>query len=325
MWEHILIGQPYRTVGRGDTAPPPQPALDVAYGSRWNFARRTRKHTGSGLGFYRDQLDLLRPNQFLWDPYPAEAYAAVPEHSRIHSGAWRASVPLICFDIVEVHLPERVMRQYGLVQGIPPPCDTEPQLHLISRRNQAGANWMEINRRHIARRDHRLELLAQGAPIDVVGAPTTPDYMPWFLSITRRWMTPRAILETAHYAPAAPTMTQFTQGAADVMRYSQEEPVREIAHGMLFGSQFQHFIPEVAAQHSPTTSHTHMACSPSYDYHLEEMDHSYPVDAAGTSQAVPSRPSQYQSPPLPERHANASFYRRRRRRPTQLDKVDEGS
>ena len=109
------------------------------------------------------------------------------------------------------------------------------------------------------------------------------------------------------------------------MRYSQEEPVREIAHGMLFGSQFQHFIPEVAAQHSPTTSHTHMACSPSYDYHLEEMDHSYPVDAAGTSQAGPSQPSQYQSPPLPERHANASFYRRRRRRPTQLDKVDEGS
>ena len=101
------------------------------------------------------------------------------------------------------------MRQYGLVQGIPPPCDTEPQLHLISRRNQAGANWMEINGRHIARWDHRLELLAQGAPIDVVGAPTTPDYMPWFLSITRRWMTPRAILEAAHYAPAAPTMTQF--------------------------------------------------------------------------------------------------------------------
>ena len=24
------------------------------YGSRWNFARRTRKHTGTGFGFYRD-------------------------------------------------------------------------------------------------------------------------------------------------------------------------------------------------------------------------------------------------------------------------------
>ena len=112
------------------------------------------------------------------------------------------------------------------------------------------------------------------------------------------------------------------QGAAAVMRYSQEEPVREIAHGMLAGTQFQHFIPEVAPQSSPTTGHTH-ASSPSYDYHLEEMDHSYPVEVAGTSQAGPSQPTQYQSPPLPERHPNASYYRRRRRRPTQLDRVDE--
>ena len=47
----------------GDAAPPQQPPPDAAYGSRWNFSHRTRKHTGIGLGFYRDQLDLLRPNQ----------------------------------------------------------------------------------------------------------------------------------------------------------------------------------------------------------------------------------------------------------------------
>ena len=115
----------------------------------------------------------------------------------------------ICFDIVEVHLLECILRQYGLVQGIPPSCDTEPDLHLISRKNQGTANWMEINGCHIALWDHRLELLAQGAPIDVVGAPSTRDYMPWFLSITRRWMTPRSIIAAVHYAPAAPTMTQY--------------------------------------------------------------------------------------------------------------------
>ena len=145
----------------------------------------------------------------MWDPYPAEAYATVPEHSGIQLGAWRASVPLICFDIFEVHLPERILRQYGLVQGIPPPCDTEPELHLISRKNQGTANWTEINGGHIARRDHRLELLAQGTPIDAVGAPTTRDYMSWFLSITRRWMTPHGIIAAAHYAPVVLTMTQF--------------------------------------------------------------------------------------------------------------------
>ena len=35
-----------------------------------------------------------------------------------------------------VHLPERVMRQYGMVQGILPPCDTEIELHLTSRKGQ---------------------------------------------------------------------------------------------------------------------------------------------------------------------------------------------
>ena len=118
-------------------------------------------------------------------------------------------MPLICFDIVEVHLPERVLRQYRLVQGIPPPCDTESQLHLISSKNQGLAIWMDINWRHIGRWDGRLELLAQGTPINVHGAPTTPEYMPWFLSITRRWMTPHGIITMAHYALAAPTMTQF--------------------------------------------------------------------------------------------------------------------
>ena len=108
-----------------------------------------------------------------------------------------------------------------------------------------------------------------------------------------------------------------------MMRYSHEEPVREIAHSMLVGSQFQHFIPEVAAESSPTTADTHVS-SPAYDYHLEEMEHSYPVDDAGTSQVGPSQLSQYQSPPLPKRHSNGFYYRRRRRRPTQLDKVDEG-
>ena len=98
-------------------------------------------------------------------------------------------MPLICFDIVKVHLPEHVLRQYGLVQGIPPRCDIEPELHLISRKNQGTTNWMEINWRHITRWDRRLELLAQGAPIDVHGTPTNSDYMLWFISITRRWMT----------------------------------------------------------------------------------------------------------------------------------------
>ena len=108
-----------------------------------------------------------------------------------------------------MHLPERILRQFGMVQGIPPPCDTVADLHHSSRKGREPKNQLEINWRHIARWDHRLELLAQGASIEAVGAPTLADYMPWLLSITRRWMTPRGIIVAAQYAPAAPTMTHF--------------------------------------------------------------------------------------------------------------------
>ena len=89
------------------------------------------------------------------------------------------------------------------------------------------------------------------------------------------------------------------QGTAAVMRHDHEKSVREIAQGMLVGTQFQHFIPEVVAKSSLATAHTHVS-SPAYDYHLEKMDLSCPVDVAGTSHAGPSQPSQYQSPSLPD-------------------------
>ena len=52
-----------RIVGRGAFAPPILPLPHVSYGSRWSFDRRTRTHTGFGVGFYRDQLDLLLADQ----------------------------------------------------------------------------------------------------------------------------------------------------------------------------------------------------------------------------------------------------------------------
>ena len=98
---------------------------------------------------------------------------------------------------------------------------------------------------------------------------------------------------------------------AAVIHSSHEEPVREIAQGMLLGTQFQHFIPEVAAKSSPATADLHVS-SPTHDVHLEEMDLLYPDDVAGTSQAGPSQQITVLVPSLLELHTNTSYYRRRR-------------
>ena len=59
-----------------------------------------------------------------------------------------------------------------------------------------------------------------------------------------------------------------------MIRSSQEEPVREIAQGILLGTQFQHFIPEVAAPE--TFGDVQRESPPHADVHLEEVDLTYP-------------------------------------------------
>ena len=52
-----------RIIGRGAIAPPIISPPELPHGSPWSFDRHTKTHTGSGVGFYRDQLVLLRPDQ----------------------------------------------------------------------------------------------------------------------------------------------------------------------------------------------------------------------------------------------------------------------
>ncbi|KAI5650502.1 hypothetical protein M9H77_36507 [Catharanthus roseus] len=51
---------------------------------------------------YKDQLDFMPSDQFIWLPYLD--CALVP------SDLWWAEVPLICYEIVEYHYPRRVIR-----------------------------------------------------------------------------------------------------------------------------------------------------------------------------------------------------------------------
>ena len=156
---------------------------DVLWRTRWLFDKRTQTHTSKGVGFYRDQLDLLRVDQLsdsllilcwdlcllsneFWDLYPATAYAALPKHSGILTGTWRSAVLLICFNIVEVHLLKHILRRYGMVQGIPQECNTNAHLHRSNIMGLVPKNWNDINALHIALWDQRQEYLRQSILID---------------------------------------------------------------------------------------------------------------------------------------------------------------
>ena len=126
-------------------------------------------------------------------------------------------------------------------------------------------------------------------------------------------------VSVACLCPTRDTQVQWRIRVFQVISSSQEEPVREIAQGILLVMQFQHFIPEVTAPHS--TMYEYGASPHHADVHLEEVDLTCPDYGVGSTQGATS--SQYQSPPLLERHATTSYCCRRRRKPSQLDRVQE--
>ena len=89
---------------------------------RWpDSVRRT-------VSTYRKLFEDIRAGEVTWQPY-AEYLDEEKEYTTPQMDhdkpLWLAKVPLIHFWMVEWHLPDRVMRQFGLRQTISPPRPTQ--------------------------------------------------------------------------------------------------------------------------------------------------------------------------------------------------------
>ena len=56
--------------------------------------------------------------QFLWESYTTNVMSVLPPICLVGSVAWCAMVPLMCFQVVEWHQSDRVLRQFGMQQPI---------------------------------------------------------------------------------------------------------------------------------------------------------------------------------------------------------------
>ena len=56
------------------------------------------------LQFYRQKLDILDYSVIIWEPYPDDILEILPQVCREGSQILRAMTPLICFQIVEMHV-----------------------------------------------------------------------------------------------------------------------------------------------------------------------------------------------------------------------------
>ncbi|XP_021300821.1 protein MAIN-LIKE 2 isoform X2 [Herrania umbratica] len=82
---------------------------------RWK-GKQSGPTTNRDVVFYRKELDSLEP---YWLPYKHMDSTVIPEEIRSTLVLGRSKTMLICFDKAERHLPDRVLRQYGLFQPIP--------------------------------------------------------------------------------------------------------------------------------------------------------------------------------------------------------------
>ncbi|KAK1271283.1 hypothetical protein QJS04_geneDACA022795 [Acorus gramineus] len=99
-----------------------------------------------------------------------------------HIELWLARVPLICFDIVEMHMPDRVTRQFGVHQDIP---STVEVIDRVNRRGRQDTNWMVYHQTFIKRWDQHLDHIYQ-----LHHTRSSRRYMEWYWKRTIRHITP---------------------------------------------------------------------------------------------------------------------------------------
>uniref|UniRef100_A0A2N9G2R3 Aminotransferase-like plant mobile domain-containing protein n=1 Tax=Fagus sylvatica TaxID=28930 RepID=A0A2N9G2R3_FAGSY len=161
-----------------------QPLPQGPYGIRWCNAKCQKNVSTHVLRHYRSALGMQHPDEIVWQPY---INANLPDYCLRGREIWRTMVPLICVHIVEMHCPDRVLRQFGMQQSIPRPINTYVTLHAVTLRKKE-TDWTKKWESHVDTWNNRLEHVITS---DIVSDPMSynDEYMVWYRRITRRYIS----------------------------------------------------------------------------------------------------------------------------------------
>ena len=131
---------------------------------------------------------------------------------------WRTMSPLICFEIVEWHRPERVLPQFGMQQEIPPACSYEQQLHAVDACGRHQRDWATFHPPYIALWETRADRIITSPPM--LGLMDFHDsYMQWYRCITRRFLTPRLHRDDMRFHTTAGSMDLLVSYSHVFLKY----------------------------------------------------------------------------------------------------------
>ncbi|KAH7864133.1 hypothetical protein Vadar_026158 [Vaccinium darrowii] len=177
LWER----QPYLAPGRVGDRPPRQGAALIG---RWDDKFHSPDLATHVVGHYRHSLDMQKPDEVIWQPYKDGLIELLPPFCSAGRNIWRAKVPLINFNIIEMHQPERVMRQFGYRQLPLEPSCVRDRSHGMEMKKHSH-NWADEHRVHVERWENRLQYIVPEGEPDIVGAyPDEDEYVTWYKRIT---------------------------------------------------------------------------------------------------------------------------------------------
>jgi len=167
MWERLPVGRPER-YAHGVT-PLYKGEAVATVGWLWNNVGTVHGNPGRRYIDYSNALDCPNAAHVEWQPYnrmEVQNMNRSPQCMRDNE-YWCSVCPLICYYIVEYHLPNRVMRQFGILQSCPPEyINTSYELHGTDRRKQRGAkNWEEKHLAYVNAWNGRGNNIVYGGPV----------------------------------------------------------------------------------------------------------------------------------------------------------------
>ncbi|KAI8538170.1 hypothetical protein RHMOL_Rhmol09G0081200 [Rhododendron molle] len=127
----------------------------------------------------------LQDVEVIWRPYSEELIASLPPSCRAGRAIWMAKVPLLNFPMVQMHMRDRVMRQFGLRQTIPAHCNCRQPLH--EKNWKAGQkDYRQDHHAELEMWNHRLNHIVPAGEADPheYAYPADDPYVTWYERIT---------------------------------------------------------------------------------------------------------------------------------------------
>ncbi|KAK4396651.1 protein MAINTENANCE OF MERISTEMS [Sesamum angolense] len=128
------------------------------YGAMWNCEHTFTRTVRTTVRVIKDILDEMQYDQ----PYDMESNVIMAYAGNFNPQLWRSIYPLIFYAIVEMYHPERVLRQFGMMQNIPDQPDTR---RVESGYQPGDAPVLQI----VTQQVNTLQTLFQSKPVDVEG------------------------------------------------------------------------------------------------------------------------------------------------------------